>query len=603
MKIMKTITVLVLVIGLMVSSLGTVFAQDASPDSTEIEGVIAEIDIAEVDTEASTVTIAPEEGDAVTLTVDEDTLIQKDNEDASLDVLAIGDEVSALYGEDLVAVQISAQAGVPLEIEGVIEAVDTETGTVTIAPEEGDAVPLTVVEGITVIEKNGEAASLDLLQQFDQVEASYYRLILVAVSIVAESPALEPAVISGVIPEGGIQIYGEGDELPVEGAIGLVTIVPEEADPVSLIVTQETVIIKGEDEEAGIEALEEGDQVQAIYDPTTNVALEIEAIALEPEEGEPLAGDASGPRGLFGGVTSVDIGEDGVGSITLETKAWGTVTVNVDGETKYHVTPALGHPWREWDATAEYVKVDDRVAVLLSEARDVALKVMVLPGSRPAFEPLFEHHSGVVIEASGVTITIVDQDGNTTTIEIPEGVTINLPPGQFATIIGRNVPGGVNPKAVAAHKIEKLIERLNKHIDRLTASLEVLEGTTEEGEDTGGESTQIMSNLDRLSALVEQNMGRHLGVLKNFSQSEDFPSQVRAQIESGLETSVADHGTALGNLGHHLEQVRERWEAKMGKWEEKWEAKEGKWEFKLESKGNNARWKAEWQVDNVEEED
>ncbi|MBA7665028.1 hypothetical protein ES703_73094 [subsurface metagenome] len=114
MKILRTMGILALVAGLLLGGTGSAFAQEEEPELAEIEGVIKA-----VDTEAGTVTIAPEQGKAVILTVTEGTEINKDGETATIEDLVKDDEVEVLYNPgSLEAVKIVAKSPEPAENGG-----------------------------------------------------------------------------------------------------------------------------------------------------------------------------------------------------------------------------------------------------------------------------------------------------------------------------------------------------------------------------------------------------------------------------------------------------------------------------------------------------
>ena len=99
-----------------------------------------------------------------------------------------------------------AQDGEPelAEVKGVIEAVNTEAGTVTILSEEEETVILTIT-GETEIKKDGVTATIEDLAKDDEVEALYNPGTLEAVKIVAKSPELaENGGPAGGPPEPGL---------------------------------------------------------------------------------------------------------------------------------------------------------------------------------------------------------------------------------------------------------------------------------------------------------------------------------------------------------------------------------------------------------------
>lgn len=179
----KFTTIAILVVALLAAiGLGVgLGCAPAPPAQASIVGMITEID-----TIAAEVTITPEEGEAVTLTITAETSITKDGIDATIDDLEVGNGISATYRLDsMEAVELEVTSA-SASVEGVIEAVDTAAGEVTIAPEEGESVILTVTGG-TTITRDGADAAVEELEAGDSVIASYNAVTMEAVEIVAES--------------------------------------------------------------------------------------------------------------------------------------------------------------------------------------------------------------------------------------------------------------------------------------------------------------------------------------------------------------------------------------------------------------------------------
>jgi hypothetical protein len=140
----------------------------AKKNMTNVKGTITAID-----TTAGTVTIEDANGDSVTVTVEDSTKIHKNNDEgASIEDLAVGDKAKSRYNEDtLVARRIHAKTPVA-HIHGEIIAVDVAGASVTIQPDEGDAVTLLVTED-TRLNRNDEPATLEDFVVGDHATAKY----------------------------------------------------------------------------------------------------------------------------------------------------------------------------------------------------------------------------------------------------------------------------------------------------------------------------------------------------------------------------------------------------------------------------------------------
>jgi hypothetical protein len=158
-----------------------------NPGSAELEGTISA-----VDTTASTVTVATDEGGStVTLNVDTTTVITLNGAPATLADLAFGDKIHAKYDSTtMLASSIEAETDVQeSEVEGTISAIDTTLGTVSITPEEGGADVVLTVDTTTAIMLDDNPAALTDLQVGFQAEAKYDPTSMVASFVDAESGA------------------------------------------------------------------------------------------------------------------------------------------------------------------------------------------------------------------------------------------------------------------------------------------------------------------------------------------------------------------------------------------------------------------------------
>lgn len=134
--------------------------EDHHPDAAHIEGAVTAVDVTNAE-----VTIAPSEGDAVTLHVTHETEIEVNGAHATIHEIQVGMTVSAAYESathNAIAIHAHDQDHGAHQIEGSVSAVDVTAATVTLTPQEGDAVTLHVTHE-TKIEVNGEHATIHAL--------------------------------------------------------------------------------------------------------------------------------------------------------------------------------------------------------------------------------------------------------------------------------------------------------------------------------------------------------------------------------------------------------------------------------------------------------
>ncbi|HTM08280.1 MAG TPA: DUF5666 domain-containing protein [Verrucomicrobiae bacterium] len=156
--------------------------QAEGPEEAEVRGTIAAVG-------ATTVTITPKAGGAdVTVNVTADTLIAVSGSPVAITALAVGSPAEAEYDPTtLNAFRIEAENEVEdAEVEGLITAIDTAAGTVTIT--DALANPITLfVDASTRIERNDAPATIFDLQINDPVKAEYNDVTLVANEIEVEA--------------------------------------------------------------------------------------------------------------------------------------------------------------------------------------------------------------------------------------------------------------------------------------------------------------------------------------------------------------------------------------------------------------------------------
>lgn len=148
----------------------------------EVHGTVAAVDAV-----GSVITITPELGGAdVTLNVNGDTNILRNDLPVSLGDLLAGDKVEAKYDVATMTARLIESEMEDGEVSGVIAAVDSAAQTVTITPELGGANIVVKIGTSTVISRNDLPAVLADLLAGDKVEAKYDSATMIASLVKAE---------------------------------------------------------------------------------------------------------------------------------------------------------------------------------------------------------------------------------------------------------------------------------------------------------------------------------------------------------------------------------------------------------------------------------
>ena len=218
--------------------------------------------ISAIDPLGSTLTVTPKKGGPdVVLKVDPTTVIKRNGKPTTLADLQLGDLVEARYNPvTMLAANISARLYL-VALSGVISAIDTGAGTVTITPKEGGADVVLKVEPTTVIRRNGKTATLADLQLGDRVEARYNPVTMLAFNI---SARLNLVPLSGVISA-------------IDPLGSTLTVTPKKGGPDVVLKVDSTTFIKRNGKPATLADLQLGDRVEARYNPVTMLAFNISA--------------------------------------------------------------------------------------------------------------------------------------------------------------------------------------------------------------------------------------------------------------------------------------------------------------------------------------
>lgn len=305
----------------------------ALPALADRAGVKVKGTISAIDLIGSTVTVTPARGGAdVTVTVDASTRITRNRRVAGLADLVVGDSAEVKYNPTtLVASKIEAKSGSggtspSAEVKGTVASVDPSLGTLTVTPYSGTGDVTVQVDAYTVIKRDDWPITLADIQIGDRVEVKYSPTTSIAIKIEVKSSVPPPhdpglAELKGTISA-------------VDVVSSSVTVAASNGGAPVTVVVDSTTYIKRNERPATLSDLQVGDRAEVKYDPTTMLAVKIEAKS--PTVPPPVPGLAK----VEGTISGVDL----VGSsVTITPKRGGApVTLVVDTNTyiKRNGTPA-----------------------------------------------------------------------------------------------------------------------------------------------------------------------------------------------------------------------------------------------------------------------
>lgn len=234
--------------------------------------------------------------------------------------------------------------------------------------------------------------------------------------------------------------------------------------------------------------------------------------------------DTGQQEGLFGKVAKKE------NNTLLLTTSDGEVLLVVTDDTRIKV-PGLE------TASLDDIFEEDRVAVLAEIAENgyVALEILKIP-KKPARHV---HIIGVVEDVIGNTVTIVDKDGNTFTLELPEDAP-PIEPGAVITAVNRRDlhTGRLVPRAIT--RLTNVVQRLEQHIKELTQRIRGLE-------DRLAEQEKAQELLHRIERLIEENGDRKLSALESAIAHAQATTKVR--LAEALEQAGSDLRETASRLG------------------------------------------------------
>ncbi|MBI5951397.1 MAG: hypothetical protein HY865_07050 [Chloroflexi bacterium] len=401
-KIVRIVTAISVALGMFMATSPALAHSEG--DGNEVKGIIAAVDAT-----ASTVTITPQGGGMdVVLTVDAITLIKRNDKPATLADLQMGDKVEAKYNAvTLVASKIEAELDLS-ELEGVISALDSTAGTVTVTRQDSTTVTVTV-NPTTLIKRNKKAATLADLQLGDKVEVKYNAMTLIASKIEAK---LNLSELKGIITA-------------LDSAAGTVTVTRQDNTTVTVTVDAST-LIKRNKKAATLADLQLGDKVEVKYNAVTLLASKIEA-KLNLSE-------------LKGIITALD---SAASTVTVTRKDGTTVTVTVDVNTLIKRNGKL--------ATFADLQLGDKVEAKYNAVTLVASKIEAKLN--------LSELKGVIsaLDSAASIVTVTRKDGTTVTVTVDASALIkrNGKPATLADLqLGDKAEVKYNAVTLVASKIE-----------------------------------------------------------------------------------------------------------------------------------------------------
>ncbi|AXA36623.1 MAG: hypothetical protein D6691_05020 [Candidatus Hydrogenedentota bacterium] len=327
---------------------------------------------------------------------------------------------------------VADRAGV--KVKGTISAIDLIGSTVTVTPARGGADVTVTVDASTRITRNRRAAGLADLLVGDSVEVKYNPTTLVASKIEVKSPG------SGSTPTAEVK----GTVTAVDPLLGTLTVTSTLTSGSVTVQVDATTKIERDDAPATLADIQVGDCVEVKYNPTTSVAIKIEAkSATLPPPGPGLAE-------VEGTISGLDLG---LNSVTITPKSGGApVTLLVDSTTS--ITR------NEMAATLSDLQVGDKCEAKYDPVTGVALKIKAKSATPPSPAPGLAKVEGTI---SGVdlglnSVTITPKRGGAPVTLLVDSTTSIKRNGRQATLADLQVGDKAEAKYVSTTLIAVKIE-------------------------------------------------------------------------------------------------------------------------------------------------
>jgi hypothetical protein len=216
---------------------------------------------------ASSITITPQRGSAVSLTTNSSTQVFLNGASSTLSAITVGDQARALYDSTTLIASV-IQAATPRQqlaaVQGEVTAVGAASITITPDHPQGAAAVTLATSSSTQVFLNGSMSSLASIAVGDRAGALYDSATMTAIVIQALAAQQLPAEVEGKVTAVGT---------------GTLTITPgdsEHGTPVTLSTSSTTQIFLNS-RPSTLSALAVGDWARALYDSSTLTALVVEA--------------------------------------------------------------------------------------------------------------------------------------------------------------------------------------------------------------------------------------------------------------------------------------------------------------------------------------
>lgn len=290
----------------------------AGPLMADRAGMKMKGTVTAVDPVASTVTVSPSYGSPATFNVTPSTQIKRNGVLATLADIVVGDKAEVKYDRATMnAIKIEAKSNPSTvgEVNGTVAEVDPVQSTLSVVPNSGGTTITVTVGPSTVLKCDDSTITLADIVPGDQVEVKYDLATLTAIKI-------EDKSCGGPVPPVLAEV--KGTVAAVDLGAQTVSVTPKNGGaPVVLNVAPTTVITRN-GLPATLADLQVGDSVEAKYDPSTSVAVKIEAKTYVPAPPPSVTGKVEGT------VTAVDTVAS---TISIQDRRGSVVTLAVDANT------------------------------------------------------------------------------------------------------------------------------------------------------------------------------------------------------------------------------------------------------------------------------
>jgi len=238
-------------------------------------------------------------------------------------------------------------------------------------------------------------------------------------------------------------------------------------------------------------------------------------------------------QGIVGTVTEDSDIANGI--VILDTKNLDEVEVILDDGTVYKV------PGQD-EATKDDIEVGDRLAVLAAVGEDgsyTATRAMVVPNVATR-----QHINGVVVSVQNRIMTVMNAAGETTTVELPEGVQGGVV-GDFVSAAVRKSSGGANPVASGTQTAAEVQTRVQTRLNAVSGQQVATQAEVQTREQT----------MTRLGEKLEGLALRNKGVL------EQVMAKAPESAKAGLQAAISNCEQRM----EHARQAIQNAQQKAGK--------------------------------------